>query len=215
MNQSISEERLIESAVSEGASPPVFHLLDLTTQFHSMAFAMMAVYVVLGFKQCRYHKSGIWNLALILCMFAYTIRAMLVGYFPSVAHFFNSVEYMTPVFFMICTRVNFDDDFVFGWVERCVLGTVGVLAFLFAIYEYIGTSEAMYSFQRQSRFALDALADEVLIAIQNIKEAGFWYLYVDPYFIRNVAAYPAFTYGFEQLRNKFTQNFLSNYLSFQ
>jgi len=50
--------------------------------------------------------------------------------------------------------------------------------------------------------ALDALADEVLIAIQNIKEAGFWYLYVDPYFIRNVAAYPAFSYGFEQLRNK-------------
>ncbi len=158
MNQGISEETLIESAVSEGASPPVFHLLDLTTQFHSMAFAMMAMYVVLGIKQCRYHKSGIWNLALILCMFAYTIRAMLVGYFPSVAHFFNSVEYMTPVFFMICTRVNFDDDFVFGWVERCVLGTVGVLAFLFAIYEYIGTSEAMYSFQRQSRFALDALA---------------------------------------------------------
>ena len=50
--------------------------------------------------------------------------------------------------------------------------------------------------------ALDALADEVLIAIQNIKEAGFWYLYVDPYFIKNVAAEPAFTYGFEQLRNK-------------
>ena len=49
--------------------------------------------------------------------------------------------------------------------------------------------------------ALDALADEVLIAIQNIKEAGFWYLYVDPYFIKNVAAEPAFTYGFEQLRN--------------
>jgi len=49
--------------------------------------------------------------------------------------------------------------------------------------------------------ALDALADEVLIAIQNIKEAGFWYLYVDPYFIRNVSPDPAFTYGFEQLRN--------------
>ena len=50
--------------------------------------------------------------------------------------------------------------------------------------------------------ALDALADEVLIAIQNIKEAGFWYLYVDPYFIRNVNPEPAFTYGFEQLRNE-------------
>ena len=49
--------------------------------------------------------------------------------------------------------------------------------------------------------ALDLLADEVLIAIRNIKEAGFWYLYVDPYFIKNVAADPAFTYGFEQLRN--------------
>ncbi|OUR88943.1 hypothetical protein A9Q81_22685 [Gammaproteobacteria bacterium 42_54_T18] len=163
MNQSIAEETLIksvvsEAAVSDGEVLPIFHLLDLTTQFHSMAFAMMAMYVVLGFKQCRYNQSGIWNLALILCMFAYTIRAMLVGYFPSVAHVFNSVEYMTPVFFMICMRVNFDDDFVFGWVERCVLGTVGVLAFLFAIYEYIGTSEAMYSFQRQSRFALDALA---------------------------------------------------------
>lgn len=152
MSQGVSE-----GVVVDGLQLPTFHLLDLTTQLHSMAFAMMAVYVVFGFKQLRHNKAGVWNLALILCLFAYTIRAMLVGYFPSVAHFFNSVEYMTPVFFMICIRVNFEDDFIFGWVERCALGTVGILAFLFAIYEYIGTSETIYNFQVSSQFALDGL----------------------------------------------------------
>ena len=156
MNQSVFEGAVLEGA--SGVALPAFHLLDLTTQFHSMAFAMMVVYVIFGFKQCRGHQAGIWNLALIVCMFAYTIRAMLVGYFPSVAHFFNSVEYMTPVFFMICIRVNFEDDFVFGWVERGALGSVGCLAFLFAIYKYIGTTEVMFNLQRNSQFALDALA---------------------------------------------------------
>ena len=48
---------------------------------------------------------------------------------------------------------------------------------------------------------LEALADEVLKQINDIKEAGFWYLFVDPYFIKNVNPMPSFTYGFEQLRN--------------
>ena len=50
--------------------------------------------------------------------------------------------------------------------------------------------------------ALDALADEVLKEIANLKEAGFYYLMIDPYFIKNVTPEPAFTYGFEQLRNE-------------
>ena len=50
--------------------------------------------------------------------------------------------------------------------------------------------------------ALDALADEVLKEIANLKEAGYYYLMIDPYFIKNVTPEPAFTYGFEQLRTK-------------
>ena len=50
--------------------------------------------------------------------------------------------------------------------------------------------------------ALDALADEVLKEIANLKEAGYYYLYIDPYFIKNVTPEPAFTYGFEQLRDE-------------
>lgn len=50
--------------------------------------------------------------------------------------------------------------------------------------------------------ALEALADDVLNQLYNLKEAGFYYLYVDPYYKKNVAAKPAFTYGFEQLRNQ-------------
>ena len=50
--------------------------------------------------------------------------------------------------------------------------------------------------------ALDALADKVLEEIANLKEAGYYYLYIDPYFIKNVTAEPAFTYGFEQLRDE-------------
>lgn len=146
-----------QGAVSEASSGNV-SLLTFSTQIHSMAFALMAVYFVYGMKQIRNHPSGIWNFALIFCLFAYTIRAMLVDYAPSVAHVFNSVEYMTPVFFMICVRVNFDDDFVFGWVEKSALVIVGSLAFLFAIYEYIGTSEVIYTLQMRSQFGLDALA---------------------------------------------------------
>ena len=50
--------------------------------------------------------------------------------------------------------------------------------------------------------ALDALADEVLKQIANLKEAGYYYLMVDPYFVKNVTPKPAFTYGFEHTRNE-------------
>ena len=50
--------------------------------------------------------------------------------------------------------------------------------------------------------ALEALADEVIDEIANIKEAGYYYLLIDPYYIKNVTPEPAFTYGFEQLRNE-------------
>ena len=49
--------------------------------------------------------------------------------------------------------------------------------------------------------ALDLLADEILKEIDNLKKAGFYYLIIDPYFIKNVTPAPAFTYGFEQLRD--------------
>ena len=50
--------------------------------------------------------------------------------------------------------------------------------------------------------ALDALADEILKEIALFKEAGYYYLMIDPYYIKNVTPEPAFTYGFEHLRNK-------------
>ena len=50
--------------------------------------------------------------------------------------------------------------------------------------------------------ALDLLADEVLKQIQDLKEAGYWYLFVDPYYDPNVSPKQKYNYGFEQLRNK-------------
>ena len=50
--------------------------------------------------------------------------------------------------------------------------------------------------------ALEALADEILKEIDNLKKAGFYYLIIDPYYIKNVTPSPAFTYGFEQLRDE-------------
>ncbi len=50
--------------------------------------------------------------------------------------------------------------------------------------------------------ALEALADEVLKQIRDLKEAGYWYLYVDPYYEGNVSPKQKYNYGFEQLRNK-------------
>lgn len=49
--------------------------------------------------------------------------------------------------------------------------------------------------------ALELLADETIAAIQDIKNAGFYYLYVDPYYMKNVQPRSVKTYGFEQLRD--------------
>ena len=50
--------------------------------------------------------------------------------------------------------------------------------------------------------ALDALADEVLKQITDLKEAGYWYLYIDPYYEPNVTPTQKYDYGFEQLRDQ-------------
>ena len=50
--------------------------------------------------------------------------------------------------------------------------------------------------------ALDKLADEVIDEIANLKEAGYYYLLIDPYYRGKPSPKPAFTYGFEQLRSE-------------
>ena len=50
--------------------------------------------------------------------------------------------------------------------------------------------------------ALDALADEVLKQIQDLKNGGYWYLYIDPYYNPNVTPKASFDLGFEQLRDE-------------
>ena len=51
--------------------------------------------------------------------------------------------------------------------------------------------------------AMDVLADELIKSIQDMKEAGYYYLYVDPYSpIKNVEPKTEKTYGFETLRDE-------------
>ena len=50
--------------------------------------------------------------------------------------------------------------------------------------------------------ALDAVADEVLVQITDLKNAGFFYLYIDPYYKPNVTPKASFDLGFEQLRDE-------------
>ena len=53
--------------------------------------------------------------------------------------------------------------------------------------------------------ALNALADEVLKALNDIKEAGYWMLWVDPYYVKNVKAAKipkGETFGLEVQRNE-------------
>ena len=49
--------------------------------------------------------------------------------------------------------------------------------------------------------ALDLLADEVIKALQDMKEAGYYYLLVDPYLTQNVQPTKKKAYGFEVLRD--------------
>ncbi len=82
-------------------------------------------------------------------------------------------------------------------LANTVKDTLGLAAAAMEIVKFL----AMLQSINPLLMALDALADEVLKQVQDLKEAGFWYLYIDPYFIKNVTASPTFTYGFEQLRN--------------
>ena len=50
--------------------------------------------------------------------------------------------------------------------------------------------------------ALEILADETIKAIQDLKNAGYFYLYVDPYWKKNVQTKNIKTYGFEILRDQ-------------
>ena len=50
--------------------------------------------------------------------------------------------------------------------------------------------------------ALDAVADEVLKQIYDLKHGGYYYLYIDAYYIGNVTPKPSFDMGFEQLRDE-------------
>ena len=50
--------------------------------------------------------------------------------------------------------------------------------------------------------ALDLLADEVLKQINDLKNAGYFYLYIDPYYKGNVKPKASFDLGFEQLRDE-------------
>jgi|LWDU01.1.fsa_nt_gi hypothetical protein len=50
--------------------------------------------------------------------------------------------------------------------------------------------------------ALEAVADELIKSIQDMKDAGYYYLYVDPYSsVKNVEPKTKKSYGFEQLRD--------------
>ena len=49
--------------------------------------------------------------------------------------------------------------------------------------------------------ALDKVADELIKSIHDMKEAGYYYLYVDPYWKKNVDAIVEDVYGFEVLRD--------------
>ena len=50
--------------------------------------------------------------------------------------------------------------------------------------------------------ALDAVADEVLDQIHDLRHGGYFYLYVDPYFKGNVTPKASFDLGLEQLRDE-------------
>ena len=68
----------------------------------------------------------------------------------------------------------------------------------------MGVVKAISELQSANPFlkALELLADEVIKAIQDMKEAGYYYLYVDPYSpMKNVEPKVVKPYGFEVLRD--------------
>lgn len=123
-----------------------------------MAFTLTAIFVIFGLKQFRFRPAGLWNLGLTLGLFAFSCRVMSMDMAPGLAVVFNGMEYLTPIFFMIVIRVNFDDDFVFGVVEKFMLAIMMVLAMLFSMHDAIGTPESIYQLQVALQFAIDALA---------------------------------------------------------
>ncbi|ODA36220.1 hypothetical protein A8L45_01045 [Veronia pacifica] len=125
------------------------------------------VLLILGLVLIKQYKKlptsylSLWNLAFIVCILSHIVRTTFsnsIGYW---LHWVNGIEYFTPVLFLICMRLQFEDGFQLTWVEKSAL----IISILFYIsFMYLGpvknskTHDSMYFYYITSiQFSLDTL----------------------------------------------------------
>jgi len=53
-----------------------------------------------------------------MCVLSYNLRILFSNNFPLLAELFNIIEFLAPVVFIICIRVNFQEPFTLGVIEK-------------------------------------------------------------------------------------------------
>jgi len=59
-----------------------------------------------------------WNPILCMCVLSYNLRILSTNNFPFLAELFNMMEFLAPIVFIVCIRVNFQEPFAIGLIEK-------------------------------------------------------------------------------------------------
>jgi AraC-like DNA-binding protein len=127
---------------------------------HIVAATLLTVLLIVLVKGVRKNPVTIWNVAFLVCALAYYIR-LLAAYGTYFYYFANAVEYLAPVCFIACVRINFRDQPTLGKLEKVCFS---LLVLLLSISTYLQLMGADLPFQADSTSGLDDHSVSTLMA---------------------------------------------------
>ena len=93
--------------------------INLFTSIHIVAATLLMVLLLLAIKGLRKYPQTVWNLAFLICALAYYVRFF--SHSGSLLYLIaNAVEYLAPICFVACVRMNFQDTRRLGNLERAI-----------------------------------------------------------------------------------------------
>lgn len=131
---------------------------------HLVSATIIFVFLALLIKLCKVNSRWVWNPIFCVCVLAYNVRVLTAHSYPVLAEFINVLEFLAPIVFIVCIRVNFQDPFFIGLIERVALGVL--LPIL--------------------------LISKTLNSTNDISEEAFFWLVWAPYLISLICVFSAF-----------------------
>lgn len=95
---------------------------------------LLSMMLILAIKHLRSHPMVPWFASFIICIIGVIIHAMMPNQATWFDRLLNDLEYAAPVFFMICLRFYFEDNYRPSHRE---LGVVGLMLAILVMYTFV------------------------------------------------------------------------------